>query len=273
MILVSIDKKRIEESYDLHAENYQGWKEAAKILLRDIKIPINPTGLDIGCGDGLTTIGLYEYCNKQGQIYGVDISQKMIDKAHEMQRQLGYDSIRFSKGDAESLDFPSNMFDVLISTFTFQFFPDKLKALREMHRVLKPGGYLGLFFPAGKDFQKESLELLRIVAKRHPKFIEVNSVLKEYEEMHVTLEEFQDMLKEVKLTILDIFGKYRINYVNPAKYLTENPYPLDLFYAIPVEFKEHMKNEVLDEMVRLSDTRGFKLTFYFIQGLAQKPLN
>jgi SAM-dependent methyltransferase len=162
---------------------------------------------------------------------------------------------------------------VLISTFTFQFFPNKLKALREMHRVLKPGGYLGLFFPAGENFQKESLELFRRVVNKNSKFSEVNTVLKEYEEMHITLEEFQDMLREVKLTTLDIFGKHRINYINPEKYLTENPYPLDLVYAIPVEFRERMKNEVLDEMVRLSDPRGFKLTFYFIQGLTQKPPN
>jgi ubiquinone/menaquinone biosynthesis C-methylase UbiE len=270
---LSIDKKRIEESYDLQAENYRGWREAAKQLLRDIKIPDNPTGLDIGSGDGQTTIGLYEHYNKQGTIYGVDLSQKMVDKANEAKKKLGYDSIQFIKGDAESLDFPNNMFDVVISTFTFQFFPDKLKALREMHRVLKPGGYLGLFFPANacSGFQHESLELFKMVAERNPKYSGVCSVLREYGGMHVSLEEFHDMLREVGFAGLDVFGKHRIYYLDPVKYLAENAYPVDLFYSVPIEFREGMRAEVLDEMVKRCDPRGFKLTFYFIQGLVQKP--
>ena len=45
-----------------------------------------------------------------------------------------------AKGDAENLEYPDSMFDVVISNMSFQFLPDKQRALKEMYRVLKPGG-------------------------------------------------------------------------------------------------------------------------------------
>ena len=125
-----ISKKRIEETYNLQAENYKGSRQVAKLLLRDMQIPPNPTGLGIGCGDGVTTFELYDQCGKQGKVIGVDISQKMVEKAFENGRRLGYEDVRFMKMDAESLDFPDNMFDIVMSLFTFQFLPDKLKGFK-----------------------------------------------------------------------------------------------------------------------------------------------
>lgn len=271
VINVHINKKRIEESYNFQAENYRGSKQIAELLLRDMQIPSNPIGLDIGCGDGVTTFALYENCNKQGQIYGLDISQRMVEKASENKRKLGYNDINFIKGDAESLNFPDNMFDVVISLYTFQFFPDKLKALKEMYRVLRPGGRLGLYFPAGKEFQREIFEIFKKIEKRHLELCQLNHVMKEYGEMHIKLEEFQDLLGFVGFTGLDVLGRHRIYYVNPKNHLEQNPYPVDLLLTIPIEFREQIKNEVNNEMDGLSDHRGFKLTFYNIQAYAQRP--
>jgi ubiquinone/menaquinone biosynthesis C-methylase UbiE len=274
VVLVSIDKKRIEDSYDNQAETYQGWKGYAKLLLRDIKVPDNPICLDIGCGDGLTTFGLYEFYDMKGEIHGVDISQKMIDKANDTQKKIGYDKIRFIKGDAESLDYPDNMFDVVISSFTFQFLPDKLKALREMYRVLKPSGCMALFFPAGKGFQEFQIEcfnLFRMIMKKYPGFTRLRDVLAEYDEMHLSLEEFQKMIVGVGFTGLDFFGKHRVEYFDFKEYFSLNPYPVDLMFAVPFEFRDRVKEEIFSEVERSSDLKRFKLTRYFIQGTAKKP--
>jgi ubiquinone/menaquinone biosynthesis C-methylase UbiE len=267
-----INKKRIEESYDLQAENYKGAKQIAYLLIRDLQIPKNSVCLDIGCGDGLTTAALYEHCQKEGIIYGLDISQRMIDKAIINCRKLGYEDICFLKGDAESLNFPANMFDVVVSLYTFQFIPDKWKCLKEMYRVLKPGGYMCLFFPASEMFQKETFEIFRTVTQRHVEFTELNHVISEFGEMHITLEEFQDMLHDIGFTSLDFMGRHRVIYEkNMKNYLETNPYPFDLLLSIPDEYREKVKTNVIDKMLKLSDKRGFKLTFYNIMGHAQKP--
>jgi ubiquinone/menaquinone biosynthesis C-methylase UbiE len=268
---MSIDKRRIEESYDTQAETYKGSRQLVKMLLRDVQIPPNPSGLDIGCGPGDTTFELYDQCGRRGRVIGVDISQKMVEKAFQNGRDLGYSDVQFVKMDAESLDFKDDTFDVVICIFTFQFFPDKMKALKEMYRVLRPGGYLGLFFTADKMFMHESFEIFRKIEEKHPELSQFSYVLDEYGGMHITLEEFMDMLYGVGFTGLDFFGKHRVYYVNPGNYLEKHPYPLDLFSAVPVEDRGLIIREAYEEMVRLSDPRGFKLTHYFIQGIARKP--
>jgi ubiquinone/menaquinone biosynthesis C-methylase UbiE len=238
-------------------------------VLRDIQLPSNPVALDIGCGDGITTIALYERCDKQGTVYGIDIAQRMIDKSNENQRKAGYGDIRFMKMDAESLDFPDEMFDVVMSLFTLQFLPDKRKALSEILRVLKRGGRLGLFVPAG-NMQYESLEIFRRVSERHPELTRLVSVLHEYEQMHLNLEGFQDLLASVGFSGLDIFGRHRIFFEEAMKYLETNPYPADLLLSVPPELRKQIRGEVADEMAAISDPRGFKLTYYNIMGYAQK---
>lgn len=196
----------------------------------------------------------------------------MIDKSIENQRKEGYNDIRFMKMDAESLDFPDEMFDVVISLYTLHFLPDKIRALREVFRVLKSGGRLGFWVPAGK-MQAESFEVFRRVNGRHPDLTQLNSVLEEYEQMHITLEELHDMLSVVGFYGLDMVGRHRIIFEEPRKYLETNPYPVDLLLAVPPGLRGQISREVVEEMKGLSDLRGFKLTYYNILGYAQKPSN
>lgn len=265
------DKRRIEESYDAQAETYKGAKQLVRMLLRDIKIPPNSTGLDIGCGPGDTTFELYDILGIGSRVTGIDISKKMVEKATKNGCDLGYDGVKFVKMDAESLEFEDNSFEVVTCIFTFQFFPDKAKALREIYRVLKPGGVLGLFFTADKMFMHESFKIFREINGKHPELDRLRHTLDEYESIHMSLEGFIDLMYAADFEGLDFFGRHRVYFVNPRKYLEEHPYPLDIFSAVPVEDREQVLMEVRDEMDRLSDHRGFKLTHYFIQGTARKP--
>ena len=195
----------------------------------------------------------------------------MVEKASQNGKDLGYDDVLFVKMDAESLDYEDESFDVVTCIFTFQFFPDKLKALREIYRVLKPGGVLGLFFTADKMFMRESFKIFREIYARHPDLYQFNQLLDEYESIHMDLEDFLDLMCTVDFKGIDFFGKHRVYFENPRKYLEEHPYTLDIFSVVPVEYRNQILGEVRDEMVRLSDHRGFKLTYYFIQGTARKP--
>ena len=79
-----------------------------------------------------------------GRVVGVDMTEPMLEKATEARTESGLDNVEFRKGYGEELPVPDGWADVVISNGVFNLMPDKLGALREMARVLKPGGRLQL---------------------------------------------------------------------------------------------------------------------------------
>jgi SAM-dependent methyltransferase len=106
--------------------------------------PIHPGDavLDIGCGAGLDTLLAARMVGPAGRVAGVDVTQAMIDKAWGNLALLGLQNVVFQLAEAESLPFPDNGFDAVISNGVFNLTLDKEKSLQEAHRVLKPGGRL-----------------------------------------------------------------------------------------------------------------------------------
>lgn len=100
--------------------------------------------LDIGCGNGFDTLVAAKLVGPQGRVAGLDVTPEMIDQARANLALLGWENVTFQVGEAETLPFPDDEFDVIISNGVFNLTLNKEKALREAHRVLKPGGRLML---------------------------------------------------------------------------------------------------------------------------------
>lgn len=101
--------------------------------------------LDIGCGAGVDTFIAAIMVGPQGRVKGLDVTPEMIARAAANLALLpALQNVSFETGAAESLTFPDNAFDVVISNGVLNLTLDKEKALREVHRVLKPGGRLML---------------------------------------------------------------------------------------------------------------------------------
>jgi ubiquinone/menaquinone biosynthesis C-methylase UbiE len=77
-----------------------------------------------------------------GRAAGVDLTPEMIRRAEENLAATGLANVSFQAAAAEKLPFPAASFDVLISNGAFNLIPDKVAALAEALRVLKPGGRL-----------------------------------------------------------------------------------------------------------------------------------
>ena len=77
-----------------------------------------------------------------GAVIGVDMTPAMLMRATESAARAGCNNVRFEHGLAESLPAPDAWADVVISNGVLNLFPDKLRGLQEMARVLKPGGRL-----------------------------------------------------------------------------------------------------------------------------------
>ncbi len=98
--------------------------------------------LDIGCGTGVDSLIAAKMVGPEGRVVGIDMVREMLDRANQSLSQSGLKNVFFRLGTAENLSFPDSSFDVIISNGVFNLIPDKVKAVSEIFRVLKPDGRL-----------------------------------------------------------------------------------------------------------------------------------
>ncbi|MCT4663884.1 MAG: bifunctional demethylmenaquinone methyltransferase/2-methoxy-6-polyprenyl-1,4-benzoquinol methylase UbiE [Flavobacteriales bacterium] len=113
------------------------WRKKVKKMLHQNSVN---NILDIATGTGDLAITLH----KPGiKITGLDISEGMLEVGREKLKERGIDNdVNFILGDAEEMPFPDNHFDAITVAFGVRNFANLEKGLKEIHRVLKPGGFL-----------------------------------------------------------------------------------------------------------------------------------
>jgi len=98
------------------------------------------TLLDLGCGAGLD---LYLYAQKigpTGKLFGLDLSQPMLEKARGNMAAVGVAGIEWLHAPADDIPVPDNSVDIVTANGIYNLSPDKDAVMREVARVLKPGG-------------------------------------------------------------------------------------------------------------------------------------
>lgn len=100
--------------------------------------------LDVGTGTGIVALNAARKAAK-GQVIGVDLSEGMLATARQNAAQTNAGrNVEFRRMDAEALEFGDRSFDVVLSLFALLHFPDPSAAVKQMFRVLRPGGRLVL---------------------------------------------------------------------------------------------------------------------------------
>lgn len=99
------------------------------------------TGLDVCCGTGMLALEQARVVGMNGRVVGLDFCENMLQKAVDNIKRTPYQGvIELVKGNALDLPFDDNTFDSATIGFALRNVPDILKTIKEMHRVVKPGG-------------------------------------------------------------------------------------------------------------------------------------
>jgi SAM-dependent methyltransferase len=96
--------------------------------------------LDIGCGAGFDTLIAAGQVGESGRVVAIDMTPAMLDKTAAGARAAGFGNVEVRQGYAENLPVEDASIDVVISNGVINLCPDKVQVMREVWRVLKPGG-------------------------------------------------------------------------------------------------------------------------------------
>src|SRR6266542_2663647 len=107
--------------------------------------------LDLGSGGGIDVLLSAKRVGPTGLAYGVDMTDEMLDLARRNAAETGVENAHFLKGEIESIPLPAESVDVVISNCVVNLSTDKPSVLREIHRVLRPEGRVGITDVVAED--------------------------------------------------------------------------------------------------------------------------
>lgn len=134
--------EKIYENYDkmnsvISFQQHIKWR---KDTMKRMNVQPGSKALDVCCGTADWTIALADAVGTKGEVVGLDFSQNMLKIGQEKVNALQLKQVRLVHGNAMELPFPDASFDYVTIGFGLRNVPDYLQVLKEMNRVLKPGG-------------------------------------------------------------------------------------------------------------------------------------
>lgn len=143
-------QRRVQRyGWDKASEFYEdSWKEQLKPaqdkLLKMIRLQPGESVLETACGTGLITFRVAKAVGSDGEVVATDLSEGMIELAKKESGKREPGNIVYQRMDGEALDFEDEQFDAALCGLGLMYIPDPVQSLREMYRVLKPGGRAGI---------------------------------------------------------------------------------------------------------------------------------
>jgi len=176
---------------DNAAENYEQYfvpvigRPFAVDLVADAALQPGERVLDVACGTGIVARLAAERVGPTGQVSGLDVNAAMLGVARSLPSGV---PIKWYETSAESVPLPDGAFDVVFCQLGLQFMADKAAALREMRRMLAPGGRVYISTPMPNAFfDVLDREIARHVSEEASVFVHAVFSLNDPREVHTLL--------------------------------------------------------------------------------------
>lgn len=167
-------KSTTREQWQTAAEAWHRWHPtlnkwlgpATNLMLDMAQVKEGNRVLDVAAGAGEQSIIAGQRVGPNGHVLATDLAPKILEYALELAEQKGLSNIEVKEMDGEDLTVPDNYFDAVISRVGLIFFPNQQKALKEMLRVLKPGGFVAAIVYSTVDKNKFFSTPVSIIRRR-----------------------------------------------------------------------------------------------------------
>ena len=165
-------KRRAATAYNAASDYYDDpansfWERFGRRTVERLGLRPGACVLDVCCGSGASAIPAAEAVGVSGSVLGVDLAEGLLELARGKAKRRGLRNLDFRAGDMLDLGLPAASFDAVICVFGIFFVPDMPAAVRELWRLVSPGGKLAvttwgprLFEPANGAFW-ESVRTIR----------------------------------------------------------------------------------------------------------------
>jgi ubiquinone/menaquinone biosynthesis C-methylase UbiE len=136
-------------SYNAAADHFDDeplsfWDLISKRTVTNLKLQVGAKVLDIGCGTGASALPAAQAVGKNGFVVGVDLAARLLDRARTKAIAAGLDNVEFRLADMTALNYADGSFDAVVSVFSIFFVPDMEGLVRELWRMVRPGGKLAV---------------------------------------------------------------------------------------------------------------------------------
>ena len=142
-------KEKAAATYNAAADHFDDeplsfWDLIGKRTISNLKLQTGAKVLDVGCGTGASALPAAQAVGKNGSVVGVDLASRLLDRARAKALAAGLDNIEFRLADMTALNYPDESFDAVVSVFSIFFVPDMEGLVRELWRMVRPGGKLAV---------------------------------------------------------------------------------------------------------------------------------
>ena len=167
---------QLEQTYNAAADHYDHpalsfWDRFGRRTVERLSLVPGMNVLDVCCGMGGSALPAAECVGSTGSVVAVDLAQNLLNKGIKRAEERGLANIEFRRADLEALPFPDQSFDATICVFGIFFVRDLSGAVRELWRLVRPGGLLAITIWGAKQFEPADAKFWEAVRQENPEVL------------------------------------------------------------------------------------------------------